>query len=107
LTCGDGWFDIIYELSSKLDELFKKNNLNGDDYPACAQVKQKFGHLCFYMENIPKELRNEAYGYIHEAEKKATEKCEKCGSPAKLSSNAGWYSVMCDSCKSGSNTTET
>jgi hypothetical protein len=94
--CGDGWFDIIYELSQKLDALFKKHNLNGDDYPACVQVKEKFGYLRFYMEGIPKEIYEEAYTYINEAEYKTGKACEECGKPGKIQNFRGWYRCACE-----------
>jgi hypothetical protein len=95
-ACGDGWFDIIYELSVKLDTLFKKHNLNGEDYPACVQVKEKFGDLRFYMEGIPRELSNEAYQYIQEAEQKTGKTCETCGKKGKVISIGGWYQCLCE-----------
>lgn len=95
-SCGDGWFDLIYELSTKLDTLFKKHGLMGNEYPACAQVKEKFGDLRFYMNTIPKEIYEEAYHYISEAEEKSAKTCEVCGAPGKLGTTRGWCSTLCD-----------
>jgi hypothetical protein len=92
---GDGWFDLIYELSTKIDSLFKNNNLNGDDYPACVQVKEKFGSLRFYMEGIPERINNEAHTYIGEAEEKSSKTCEDCGKPGEIVSVRGWYRCLC------------
>jgi hypothetical protein len=41
--CRDGWFDIIYELSEKL------NSESRDIELETVQVKQKFGHLIFQV----------------------------------------------------------
>ena len=40
-SCGDGWFDILYELSAELYKL--------DEIPTVLQVKEKFGTLSYYV----------------------------------------------------------
>jgi len=89
--CGDGWFKIIDELSSKLEPF------------QCAevcQVKQKFGGLRFYIDFNPspdEETRNKIYDLIYEAEERSTTICERCGEPGKIRTN-GWLRTLCDAC---------
>lgn len=66
-ACGDGWFDIIYQLS--------KDIVAADPEAQASQVKEKFGELRFYLDSKVDE--------VHELTFKAMEKsqrtCENCG----------------------------
>lgn len=83
--CGDGWFDILYELSKKLS----------DADPECIalQVKEKFGLLRYYTNHATDETEN----LIREAERKSSETCEECGEPGELR-KGGWLRTLCDKC---------
>jgi len=81
--CGDGWFEIIKELSEKLEPL---------DVVA-VQVKEKFGTLRFYIGYGC----DEAFDAIDLAGDKSAETCEKCGEPGSLR-DAGWVHTLCNSC---------
>lgn len=85
--CGDGWFELIKELSEKLEPLGA----------VAAQVKEKYGTLRFYIEGISEGAFDEAYDLIDEAEEKSAEICEKCGQPGKLR-GGGWVQTLCDEC---------
>jgi hypothetical protein len=77
---GDGWFDIIYELSAKLENLIEKLPPGeGNSYYA-VQVKEKFGLLSFYMSKVTEEMRS----LIGEAEGKSASTCEECEQRGKL-----------------------
>jgi len=145
-TCGDGWFDIIWELSSKLEPLIhnfieanpslecstcgcKKSCHHGHlsnnpgkcltihvdpesealppgNYRACfcdkhttvhptaAQVKEKYGDLCFYMSLYTDEIRS----LIRAAVKLSQKTCESCGNPGEESFKNGWVSTLCEDC---------
>ena len=70
LECGDGWFDLIWRLSGKLESLiveWMKQNLH-ISIPRTVQVKEKFGTLRFYMENGT----NEMCKLIYEAEEESS-----------------------------------
>jgi len=86
-ACGDGWFEILKELGEKLEPLGV----------VAAQVKEKFGGLRFYINGIDESIYEEVYQYIHEAESKSYETCEKCGQKGKLR-NDGWVKTLCDNC---------
>ena len=123
---GDGWFDLINELSSKIEPLGAE----------AVQVKEKFGGLRFYFvvhsdkpptlfNNLEYKIRSfmcyrgfyKLYWKLHtlrkklwrsnyeivedlvaKAEKKSYEICEACGAPGKVNSK-GWISVRCEACK--------
>ena len=93
---GDGWFDLVAELSQQIDDLAKAARLSGDDYPEAVQVKEKFGGLRFYTEGVPDEI----YAAINAAEAKSIETCEVCGRPGKQT-NDGWIRTLCENCNGG------
>ena len=45
--CGDGWFDLIYQLSKKLSAIYPNVR--------AVQVKEKFGGLRFYVVTVADE----------------------------------------------------
>lgn len=98
LECGDGWFNILDELGSKLEPLIanlvKDKPELGEAYTA-IQVKEKFGGLRFYMNGTTDEIEE----LISEAEDLSYKTCEKCGSPGKANAT-GWISTLCDKCRS-------
>jgi|TARA_R110002110_G_scaffold207138_2_gene419342 hypothetical protein len=95
-ACSDGWFDIIWDLSSKLEPLIQKfidENQDTEAYPRAAQVKEKFGGLRFYMTYSPDEI----FDLISEAEALSYKTCEECGKPGGAR-DAGWIRTLCDYC---------
>lgn len=90
---GDGWFQIIYDLSAKLEPLIQQHD--GLNHPVASQVKEKFGGLRFYMDNATDEMNK----YIAEAEELAGKTCEICGRPG-TRGGSGWIKTKCDECRS-------
>lgn len=109
---GDGWFEIIWQLSLAIEEelgypwlqerwfLLKKRflrrwkRLEPNTGFAVFQVKEKFGMLRFYCgatESIHK--------YIRLAEQLSAVTCEDCGEPGGRVEHRGWISTLCDSCR--------
>ena len=100
--CNSGWFQLIWDLSEKLEELiiqYKKEYPNEPYYPQAIQVKEKYGTLRFYMTSATTEM----WDLIEEAEGKSEEICEICGEPGNLTTSYGWMSVLCDKCKEKKN----
>ena len=85
--CGNGWFNLIYELSDKISKL--------DPNCKAVQVKEKFGGLRFYTGATTKEV----YDLISEYESKSYKTCEDCGDTktAKRRST-GWIYTLCNKC---------
>lgn len=59
-----------------------------------VQVKEKYGSLCFYVNNYDENIRT----MIDFAEDMSYCTCEKCGSPGKPSTG-GWIKIECGRCK--------
>ena len=93
---GDGWFNIIWDLSSKLEPLIQKfidENQDTELYPKASQVKEKFGGLRFYMTCGSDEI----FDLIAEAEALSYKTCEECGKPGEERAT-GWIHTLCDYC---------
>jgi len=77
--CGDGWFDLIWTLSQKIEDMARKAGLEpqSNGWPEAIQVKQKMGTLRFYLDN-PTETMT---ALIRKAEQDSAKTCETCGSP--------------------------
>ncbi|MGG6270897.1 hypothetical protein ACQ4M3_41435 [Leptolyngbya sp. AN03gr2] len=77
-SCGDGWFDLIWQLSEQI-EAYCQTNPEASDL-IVAQVKQKFGELRFYTK--PKIWGVE---YLIEATRiRSLQTCEWTGEPGTL-----------------------
>ncbi len=93
--CSDGWFQLIWDLSEKLEPLMEEVTDKRETYvPCCAsQVKEKFGTLRFYTMGCTDEMDK----HIDEAVAKSAITCELCGSPGTLRPG-GWWATLCDGC---------
>ncbi len=92
----DGWFNILYMLSSGLEKLIQSYPLFLSDLRA-VQVKEKFGGLRFYISGYPSEpvLNELVENLISSAEYLAWKTCEMCGAPG-VSRSGGWIKTLCD-----------
>jgi hypothetical protein len=93
--CDDGWFDLVYKTSSKLEKLiqeYKRNNPDDPKPPRAFQVKQKFGALVIYMSHYTDEMRD----VIDEAEVKSHRTCEKCGCAGKVRDDKRFVQSLCE-----------
>ena len=88
--CGDGWYDLIYDLSKEIQDT---TNASGLQQPEAVQVKQKYGGLCFYVDKATKEV----YDVIDKYENKSYKVCEVCGEPGVLR-QGGWMMTLCNKC---------
>lgn len=94
---GDGWFEIIDQLSKKIDIYARNHKLSDEEYPMVMQVKEKFGSLRYYMAGMPECIANDVYAVIDEAEDKSGKTCELCGNPGEVIPG-GWITVRCKTC---------
>jgi len=87
--CGDGWYDILDELSAKLEPCGVE----------VMQVKEKFGTLRFYVAGIDLKFFDKVQKYIREAEKKSAHTCEYCGDTETAKQRGGgWIKTLCNKC---------
>jgi len=87
--CADGWFHIIYDLSSDIMKLAEED---GIATPKVAQVKEKFGALRCYLMGIGNEHIQQR---ISQAEELSLNTCEICGDAGKLR-QGGWVRTLCE-----------
>jgi hypothetical protein len=92
--CCDGWFQLLYDLSQKLEELILKMPEDERSAIRASQVKEKYGTLRFYMTLETDEM----YKAIQEAEKLSARTCEECGEPGKTYVFNSWYYTRCEEC---------
>ena len=93
--CGDGWFDIIWDLSSRLEPLIKKIMTEEPLLlpPKASQVKEKYGSLRFYMTRGSDEI----FHLIERAEELSSKTCEECGDYGE-ERGGGWIRTLCLKC---------
>jgi len=89
---GSGWFNLIHDLSQKL-EIIAASQPDNEHRLKATQVKEKFGTLRFYTNYSSPEIDNA----IREAEKLSAITCEQCGEPGSVR-RGGWVVTMCDKC---------
>jgi len=101
--CGNGWFDLINNLSNLLEaiNIFYKDKIKIQ----ATQVKSKFGTLRFYYDILYidenkkyKFIRDCVDNILNEAEAESETICEKCGSENGIMRNDGWVTCLCDNC---------
>ena len=85
---GDGWFDIIMDLSRTLEPYAISDGVRAE------QVKEKFGTLRFYVNNYIDPVE----ALIEAAEDASARTCEECGRPGTLR-QGGWWLTLCDDCE--------
>lgn len=88
--CGDGWYDILWRLSAKLEKMILEMPEDEREGFSAIQVKEKYGTLRFYM-TCSTDKMEEA---IREAERESARTCETCGDPGHLF-YLGWCSTRC------------
>ena len=88
-ACGDGWFDLIDSLCERLQFWTDHNHA---PQIVAAQVKEKFGELCFYTRTTPSP---EQTGMIIFAEAMSARICEQCGKPGKTLVYNFWHMTRC------------
>lgn len=88
---GDGWFDIVYNLTKQLDELAKDENIKFE----ILQIKEKFGTLRYYPSLYSSEMEK----LIEQAEELSANTCEVCGSTKDVKLRGDyWVSTQCEIC---------
>ena len=93
--CGfslpNGWVTLVRTLSSVLEFHIERLPEETRKHIYCAQTKQKFGMLRFYMTAQDDFIS----GAISAAESMSAHICEICGNPGSLR-NDDWTQTLCD-----------
>lgn len=104
--CNKGWYQLIDELSEKIEEINLKFE-NPEHKIYAAQVKQKFGGLRFYTEisdslfdeeELQQNVVQTVYDLIAIAETKSYTVCEDCGLPGTITKNRAYVETLCEKC---------
>lgn len=74
-----------------ISEAVNEMNLLREHHPVAMQVKEKFGSLRFYADNISADQEK----YIAFAENMSERTCEVCGKRGKLRTG-GWLRTLCN-----------
>jgi len=91
ITCGDGWYDLIWNLCASLQERADSRLI---PQPVAAQVKEKFGGLRFYLNNSNEITRK----LVADAEEAAWNTCVNCGSTEDIDTTNRYISRLCPPC---------
>lgn len=87
----DGWYELIYKLSARLENLINQLPPQDQHKYKAVQVKEKFGELRFYMTMETPEME----ALIDAAEEESAHICEICGRRGKTRDLAGWLQTLC------------
>lgn len=90
--CGDGWFNLLYNLSKGIQELID-DGIESPDFNV-VQVKEKFGSLRYYSNGSVEETDK----LVDEAKKLSSITCEICGKPGICRDIGGWLTTLCETC---------
>lgn len=94
VDCGDGWFDLLYTLLEKIENIYSANNKSIDDF-IISQIKEKYGELRFYASSDIPEVNK----LIDEYEELSATICEDCGKSGSLHTNSNGYMLtLCEEC---------
>lgn len=101
-VCGDGWFDIIWKMSSLIEPIVVANEAALDcvephpmSVAAAREVREYDGYLRVTI--IPKDMITEEISdIIDHAERESIVTCEACGSPARAISRGDRTLTLCE-----------
>jgi hypothetical protein len=106
--CQDGWFDLLWELSERLQRVLDNSPIREQIVFQASQVKEKFGSLRYYyiisttdenkiLEDIDgyNELYKEIVAQTSWAEKRSFEICEICGKDGSIKPGLHWIQSLC------------
>lgn len=86
--CGEGWYDLLFSLCSKIQSYCDEGKC---EQVKALQVKEKFATLRFYTSGGDEYV----YELIREAEKKSAETCEITGGHGILHRRGYYYKTLC------------
>ena len=91
LWVGEGWFELMWVLTSKLESISRNHVEEGKAPLRFIQVKESDGGLRCHVENGTEE----ADRLILETEALSLTVCEVCGRPGSLVTRSGWLKTLC------------
>lgn len=91
---GKGWQGLCKDVFKEIADVYRKNLIPLELFYA-MQIKEKFGVLRIYTNDIPEQVYYAVQEIIENAEDKSATICEECGQPGELRSD-GWLTTLCD-----------
>jgi hypothetical protein len=88
LQVGDGWFDLIYEMSNKIKATNPTENFR------ILELKEKLGTIRVNAGCSTNEIEDIIDFTVSQSKKT----CEECGKPGSMRCINSWYMVRCDEC---------
>jgi hypothetical protein len=88
-ACGDGWFELIWNLSNYLKWAAPRAR--------ALQVKEKLGTLRFYVDDGGDDT-HDVKAMVSNTEWASCCICETCGKAGRLRITGGWRYTACDKC---------
>ncbi len=88
-----GWHNLIIELIGKIEEIYKKNNVDISEFKI-DEIREKYGQLRFDAVSSISEV----YNIISQYENKADTICDQCGEKGSLCEKNGWLETLCEKC---------
>lgn len=103
LTCSSGWFEIVEQACSRIQEVLDKNPMMDLKW---RQIKEKFGQLVLngQLSCQDKVICNEhvVYDIIKEIQEESLKVCEICGTRDAVNRTwDAWIRSLCEKCRSG------
>ena len=102
IECGEGWFQIIEELSKQIvDYVAKLPQRTENPYVNVVQIKEKFGGLRYYIHyhDLSDDQIQQVEDLVRVAENKSSVACEDCGAAGtKVAPKRYWMRTLCEKC---------
>jgi hypothetical protein len=98
ISCGDGWEHLVRSVAQRVEEYNKTSSTPIQ----AAQIKEKFGTLRLYVDEVPTELMDEVNKLVSDAEIRSQHYCEDCGSQEDVQTckpNGFWIRTVCGKCR--------
>ncbi len=97
MQCFDGWFDIIFELTDKLNTYAKEHELR----IKVIAIKEKLGGLRYDCDIIgtgatSQRVLNEINELIENYRELSYKTCEVCGHSGNITNIGRWLATVCD-----------
>ncbi len=92
-ACGEGWFQLIWNMLEEIEQHYKQNNADINTL-IIIDIKEKYGGLRFYVSNVI----HDTHDIILKYESKSETICDICGEQGRLHEKNGWIRVLCSKC---------
>ena len=88
----DGWYEILREMSLKIQDATKTNPPSDSERPKVYEIKEKFGQLRIHVFYSDSDVALA----VSEAERRSAETCQDCGDFGSRVCVNGWWMTLCD-----------